>query len=333
MGIKEQHLIEKERAEKEKARAMQEISNKELYQQRQDILARTEKAEQLEKTLEILKAELDYKNQNVSTKEIELEKEKLKNAQKLNQHKEVIEQETKTAYKDDFKKLADQKNRLINEEQKLSEKEEILAIREDKILKMEDESRKLLEDFEHHKKLLSEKNIENNKLERQLNENLSKESENAKILIRDQQEKEAKFKAFNNDLKNMMSFRSNDQKESVRSMVHRAVQSGILPDSCLEAFQDSSPLIGSSTNTDNEAFRSYISKGQQLGYLPKMFDVGVTAGQQPPATGRRNDSELNESQFSVSSFVDGMKKRVDNLETEAGLLNEQYESYKSGILK
>ena len=77
-------MIEKERAEKEKARAMQEISNKELYQQRQDILARTEKAEQLEKTLEILKAELDYKNQNVSTKEIELEKEKLKNAQKAN---------------------------------------------------------------------------------------------------------------------------------------------------------------------------------------------------------------------------------------------------------
>lgn len=105
--------MQRERNNQEKLSNLTELNQKDLHQQRQFLLDQTEKSVTLQRTLDVLKAELEQKEAGLKTRSLDLDNQENVIAEKLKMHKIQVENEVKNNFKLENQEIED-KNKNLN---------------------------------------------------------------------------------------------------------------------------------------------------------------------------------------------------------------------------
>jgi len=289
ISVKEQALLEKERNQKERLHDEHELNQKDLYQERQRILHQAEQNQEILRTLDIRKAEQQQLQDNLTSKNIEYENAEIRFQEKVRINKIEALREAENNLKSERLEIENLHNKLKENEHKLAQKENAIKIRETSLLNLEKEHQHGKSEISSLRDKVSALEIRNQTLAYKLEQMHDYES----------------VKELNNLMKAQIdSFPGKGAKDFLNIQKRWCDQ------------------VGEMKSLMNRIEKANLELDIQE--TPKKVDVSIGDDTQ------LNLPTLDESHtFSVSSFVQEMKCRVDTLEAETKLINEQYNIFRT----
>jgi len=284
ISVQEQHLLEKERNQKDRISSEHQLNQKELFQERQRLVQQAEDNSERLRTIDLLKAEQEQVQIELQKREAELQNADVRFEEKVRLNKLEAKNEAEIALKKEKSELEDKREEITSMKRNLEERESELKIREGRLLELEKQHTDTKQDLSKMKDRFSALEIRNQTLQYKLDQMHDYESvKEVNNLMK------AQIDTFpGKGAKDFLDIQKRwcDQVSEMRSLMNRIEQASLEQ----EAIQNAKP-------------------------------------KQPEVS----HEELPDTSFtlSVSSFVQEMKQRVDNLETETKLVNDQYDIYKT----
>lgn len=164
ISVQEQHLLEKERNQKDRISSEHQLNQKELFQERQRLLQQAEDNSERLRTIDLLKAEQEQVQIELQKREAELQNADVRFEEKVRLNKLEAKHEAETSLKKEKLDLENKREEITSIKRSLEERESELKLREGRLLELEKQHTETKEDLSKMKDRFSALEIRNQTL-------------------------------------------------------------------------------------------------------------------------------------------------------------------------